>query len=78
MPLSGVKVIEVGLNLAGPIVGEIMAGLGADVIKVERPITGLPTNLRQLRAVLSHRAGLPVVEGDFTLEQALSWDPVVE
>ena len=31
-----------------------------------------------LRAVLSHRAGLPVVEGDFTLEQALTWDPVVE
>ena len=28
--------------------------------------------------MLSHRAGLPVVEGDFTLEQALSWDPVVE
>jgi CubicO group peptidase (beta-lactamase class C family) len=31
-----------------------------------------------LRAVLSHRVGLPVVEGDFTLEQALSWSPVVE
>jgi CubicO group peptidase (beta-lactamase class C family) len=31
-----------------------------------------------LRAVLSHRAGLPVIEGDFTLETALSWDPVVE
>lgn len=31
-----------------------------------------------LRAVMSHRAGLPVVEGDFTLEQALSWAPVVE
>lgn len=31
-----------------------------------------------IRDVLSHRAGLPVVEGDFTLEQALSWEPVVE
>src|SRR3954453_2213999 len=31
-----------------------------------------------VRAVLSHRAGLPVVEGDFTLETALAWDPVVE
>jgi CubicO group peptidase (beta-lactamase class C family) len=30
-----------------------------------------------LRWVLSHRAGLPVVEGDFTLEQALAWEPVV-
>ncbi len=28
--------------------------------------------------MLSHSAGLPVVEGDFTLEQALAWDPVVE
>lgn len=31
-----------------------------------------------LGAVLSHRAGLPVVEGDFTLESALAWDPVVQ
>ena len=28
--------------------------------------------------VLSHRAGLPLVEGTFTLDQALSWDPIVE
>ena len=40
MPLSGVKVVEVGLNLAGPLAGAIMADLGADVIKVERPETG--------------------------------------
>jgi crotonobetainyl-CoA:carnitine CoA-transferase CaiB-like acyl-CoA transferase len=38
--LSGVKVVEVGLNLAGPLAGEILAGLGADVIKVERPAGG--------------------------------------
>jgi CubicO group peptidase (beta-lactamase class C family) len=31
-----------------------------------------------VRQVLSHQAGLPLVEGRFTLEQALSWDPVVE
>src|SRR5713101_8075460 len=40
MPLSGVKVVEVGLNLSGPLTGEILAGLGADVIKVERPEGG--------------------------------------
>lgn len=40
MPLSGVKVVEAGLNLAGPLAGEILAGLGADVIKVERPESG--------------------------------------
>ena len=31
-----------------------------------------------VRHVLSHSAGLPVVEGNFTLDQALAWDPVVE
>ncbi len=40
MPLSGIRVVEVGLNLAGPLVGEIFAGLGADVIKIERPQGG--------------------------------------
>lgn len=40
MLLSGITVIEVGLNLAGPLAGEILADLGADVIKVERPEGG--------------------------------------
>jgi CubicO group peptidase (beta-lactamase class C family) len=31
-----------------------------------------------VRHVLSHRAGLPAIEGDFTLAEALSWDPIVE
>ena len=31
-----------------------------------------------VRQVLSHQAGLPLVEGEFTLETALAWDPVVE
>ena len=40
MPLSGIKVVEVGLNLAGPMAGEILAGLGAEVVKIERPEGG--------------------------------------
>jgi CubicO group peptidase (beta-lactamase class C family) len=28
--------------------------------------------------VMSHQAGLPLVEGDFTLDEALSWTPIVE
>ena len=36
-PLNGIKVIEFGQNLAGPYGGEILAALGADVVKVERP-----------------------------------------
>jgi crotonobetainyl-CoA:carnitine CoA-transferase CaiB-like acyl-CoA transferase len=35
--LEGVRVVELGANLAGPVAGEILAHLGADVIKVERP-----------------------------------------
>ncbi|MCU0268897.1 MAG: beta-lactamase family protein [Acidimicrobiales bacterium] len=30
-----------------------------------------------VRMLLAHQAGLPVVEGAFTLDEALSWDPVV-
>ena len=37
LPLSGIRVIEVAQNLAGPMGAEILAHLGADVVKVERP-----------------------------------------
>ncbi len=37
LPLEGVRVVEVAQNLAGPMAAEILAHMGADVIKVERP-----------------------------------------
>lgn len=37
LPLAGIKVVEIGQNLAGPIAGEILGTLGADVVKIERP-----------------------------------------
>ncbi|AFK54369.1 L-carnitine dehydratase [Tistrella mobilis KA081020-065] len=40
LPLDGIRVIEIAQNLAGPHAGEILATLGADVIKVERPEGG--------------------------------------
>ncbi len=40
LPLQGVRVIEIAQNLAGPYCAEILAHLGADVIKVERPEGG--------------------------------------
>ena len=53
-PLHGVKVIELGQALAGPLAGVIMADLGADVIKVEKPDGG--DDARQW--------GPPFVDGD--------------
>jgi crotonobetainyl-CoA:carnitine CoA-transferase CaiB-like acyl-CoA transferase len=38
--LEGVRVIEVGQALAGPLAGVIMADMGADVIKIEKPDGG--------------------------------------
>jgi crotonobetainyl-CoA:carnitine CoA-transferase CaiB-like acyl-CoA transferase len=40
LPLNGIKVIEIAQNLAGPFAGQILANLGADVIKLERPQGG--------------------------------------
>jgi crotonobetainyl-CoA:carnitine CoA-transferase CaiB-like acyl-CoA transferase len=40
LPLTGVKVIEIANNVAGPYAGFILAALGAQVLKVERPDGG--------------------------------------
>jgi crotonobetainyl-CoA:carnitine CoA-transferase CaiB-like acyl-CoA transferase len=38
--LEGIKVLDIGNNIAGPCVATILAGLRADVLKVERPRVG--------------------------------------
>jgi crotonobetainyl-CoA:carnitine CoA-transferase CaiB-like acyl-CoA transferase len=40
LPLDGLRVIEVGQALAGPLAGVILADMGADVIKIEKPDGG--------------------------------------
>ncbi len=37
LPLTGVRVLEIAQNLAGPYAAEILGMLGAEVVKVERP-----------------------------------------
>jgi crotonobetainyl-CoA:carnitine CoA-transferase CaiB-like acyl-CoA transferase len=40
LPLKGVRVVELGVAIAGPFVTSLLSDLGAEVIKVERPGEG--------------------------------------
>lgn len=40
LPLEGIRVLELGHNIMGPVCGMILADLGAEVYKVERPGKG--------------------------------------
>jgi crotonobetainyl-CoA:carnitine CoA-transferase CaiB-like acyl-CoA transferase len=53
-PLEGIRVVEIGQALAGPLAGVILADMGADVIKVEKPDGGDDARLW----------GPPFVDGD--------------
>lgn len=41
-PLAGVRVLELGSFIAGPFSGQLLGDYGADVIKIEDPVTGDP------------------------------------
>lgn len=49
LPLDGIRVVEMGQLIAGPFAAKILAEFGAQVIKIEPPITGDP--LRKWRLI---------------------------
>jgi succinyl-CoA:(S)-malate CoA-transferase subunit A len=57
MPMSGIRVIDVGNFLAGPYAASILGEFGAEVLKVEHPIAGDPMR----------RFGTPTPRHDATL-----------
>ncbi len=70
LPLSGFKVIEVATRLQGPLAGQLLRALGANVIKVEPP-GGDPFRLnpplagKQSAAYVAYNHGKNVVEVDY-------------
>jgi len=57
LPMSGVRIIDVGTFLAGPYAASILGEFGAEVLKVEHPIAGDPMR----------RFGTPTKRHDATL-----------
>src|SRR5271167_4952125 len=57
LPMSGVRIIDVGTFLAGPYAASILGEFGAEILKVEHPIAGDPMR----------RFGTPTKRHDATL-----------
>ncbi|MFT5203270.1 MAG: crotonobetainyl-CoA:carnitine CoA-transferase CaiB-like acyl-CoA transferase [Candidatus Aldehydirespiratoraceae bacterium] len=71
-PLEGVKVVEIGVWVAGPAAGGILADWGADVIKIE-PLAGDPARSFQ-RMLGSDMPTNPVFEMDNRSKKSIALD----
>ena len=54
-PLDGLRILDIATIVAGPLAAGLLADLGADVVKVEKPGTG-----DALRALAPHKDGVPL------------------
>jgi crotonobetainyl-CoA:carnitine CoA-transferase CaiB-like acyl-CoA transferase len=72
-PLEGIRVVELGVWVAGPAAGCVLADWGADVIKIEPPGVGDParTFSRMLGADLPSN---PIFENDNRSKRSLALD----
>lgn len=66
-PLAGLRVVEITMYMQGPSAGEVLAGLGADVVKIEQ--VGTPDSVRNFASIY----GVPLDdEGQAWLYAALN------
>ena len=47
-PLNGIRVLDFTRALSGPFGSSLLGDLGAEIIKIERPVTGDETRLDRL------------------------------
>ncbi|MDP2012610.1 MAG: CoA transferase, partial [Actinomycetota bacterium] len=80
-PLEGIKVLDLGSHLAGPYALQMLADLGAEVIKLETtagdPMRGIGAFLGCQRGKRGLALNLKAPEAQAALEAAIQWADVV-
>lgn len=72
-PLEGIKVVEMGVWVAGPAAGGILADWGAEVVKIEPPGVGDPSRLFQ-RMLGGDLPFNPIFENDNRSKRSICLD----
>jgi crotonobetainyl-CoA:carnitine CoA-transferase CaiB-like acyl-CoA transferase len=70
-PLAGVKVVEIGVWVAGPAAGGVFADWGADVVKIEPPVA---IRRARSRACWAQTCPEPHLENDNRSKRSITLD----